>query len=164
MSDDDLGILRADTLKFTRDQDGRVFLHRHANTIAVGSVMSAFPLTSPIKMVSIRDEEGTEIGLIDDVRRLDPDSQRIIREELERSYFMPRITDVLDVREELNVVIWEVETNRGPRKFEVRHVRQNIRRMGRRRLVIKDVDGNRYEIRDWIKLPPLAQKLIQNYL
>ena len=112
----------------------------------------------------IRDEEGTEIGLLDDVRGLDPDSQRIIRDELERSYFMPRITDVLDVREELNVVIWEVETNRGPRKFEVRHVRQNIRRMGRRRLVIKDVDGNRYEIRDWIKLPPLAQKLIQNYL
>jgi len=160
----ELVIIRAGTVKFSRDADGRVILHRGGQSQPVGSIMSAFPLTSPAKMVSIRDEEGTEIGLLDDIRGLDPDSQRIIRDELERSYFMPRVTDVRDVREELNVVIWEVETNRGPRKFEVRHVRQNIRRMGRRRLVIKDVDGNRYEIRDWIKLPPLAQKLIQNYL
>lgn len=164
MPQQDLVVLRGESLRFTRDPDGRVLMHRAGTTTPVGAVMSAFPLTRPARMVSLRDEEGAEIGLLEDVRQLDPDSQRVIREELERSYFMPRITDVFDIREELNVVIWEVETNRGPRKFEVRHVRQNVRRMGRRRLVIKDVDGNRYEIRDWIKLPPLAQKLIQNYL
>jgi len=35
--------------------------------------------------------------------------------------------------------------------------------MGLRRLVIKDVDGNRYEIRDWQELPSAAHKLIQVY-
>jgi hypothetical protein len=157
-------VIKASEVRFARNAEGRVVLIRGTDPEVVGNVMSAFPLTSPGRMVSVRDEEGQEIGLLDDIHGLDPESRQIIRAELERSYFMPRITDILDVREEHRVVTWEVETNRGPRTFQVRHVRQNVRRMGRRRLVIKDVDGNRYEIRDWMDLPPLAQKLIQIYL
>ena len=77
---------------------------------------------------------------------------------------MPRVTDILDLRERMNGVEWEVQTNRGPRSFQVRHVRWSVRRIGPRRLVIKDVDGNRYEIRDWMQLSPASQKLLEPYL
>lgn len=164
MSDEDRVAFQAADLRVERDEDGRLTLHLSDGAHPVGSVMSAFPLTRPGTMVSFRDEEGEEIGILDDVRQLDPASRQIMAHELERSYFMPAITDILDITEELGVVSWEVETNRGQRTFQVRHVRRNIRKMGRRRLVIKDVDGNRYEIGDWLKLPPLAQKLIQVYL
>ena len=142
----------------------KLVLHRDDSVQSVGSVMSVFPLTRPARMVALRDADGDEIGILDDVRKLDPASRGIMAEELERAYFMPAINDILDVREELRVVTWDVVTDKGPRTFQVRHVRQNVRRMGRRRLVIKDVDGNRYEIRDWLKLPPFAQKMIQIYL
>ena len=164
MSEDEEILIRAADVRFTRNAEGRVVMASGGETRVVGNVMSAFPLTSAGRMVSVRDQEGQELGLLDDVHGLDPDSREIVREELERSYFMPRVKDILDIKEELNVVTWEVVTNRGPRTFDVRHVRQNVRRMGPRRLVIKDVDGNRYEIRDWMNLPPLAQRLIQIYL
>jgi hypothetical protein len=157
-------LLAASNVRFLRNADDRVVMIRDGEALALGNVMSAFPLTGPGKMVSVRDEEGEELGVLDDIHALDAESRQVLREELERSYFMPRITDILDVREELSVVTWEVETNRGFRTFHVRHVRQNVRKLGRRRLVIKDVDGNRYEVKDWITLPPHAQKLIQNYL
>ena len=163
MADDD-SFIPASDVRFGRDADGRVVMIQGNDTRMIGNLLSAFPLTRPGRMVSVRDEEGREIGVLDDIRGLDPDSLSILHEELERSYFMPRITDIADIREEHRVVTWEVVTDRGERKFEVRSVRQNVRRMGGRRLVIKDVDGNRYEVRDWMGLPALAQKLIQIYL
>jgi hypothetical protein len=162
--EDDAFVFDAAEVRIERDDDGRLTLHREGHAQPLGSIMAAFPLTRPGRMVSLRDLEGEEIGLLDDVARLDPQSREIMTAELERAYFMPSIHDILDIREELGVVTWDVETDRGPRTFQVRRVRQNIRKMGRRRLVIKDVDGNRYDIADWLRLPPSAQNLIQVYL
>lgn len=164
MSDEDHFVIQATEVRLSRSPEGQLVLHQDDSVQSVGSVMSVFPLTRPARMVALRDADGDEIGILDDVRKLDPASRGIMAEELERAYFMPAINDILDVREELRVVTWDVVTDKGPRTFQVRHVRQNVRRMGRRRLVIKDVDGNRYEIRDWLKLPPFAQKMIQIYL
>ena len=157
-------ILQGGQIRFRRDENDEVLLLADGREQVVANVLSAFPLTHPTSMVSLRDPEGREIGILEDVGGLDPESARILREALERSYFMPRITDIHDIKEVLNVVEWEVQTNKGPRTFQVRRVRQNVRRMGLRRLVIKDVDGNRYEVRDWIELPAYAQKLLEPYL
>ena len=164
MPDESNFLIDAASMRILKTEKGRLELHHDGRVQAVGSIVAAFPLTRPGTMVSLRDEEGDEIGVLDSVAQLDAASQEVMREELERSYFMPVIGDILDVREELGVVTWEVETDRGPRTFQVRNVRQNVRKMGNRRLVIKDVDGNRYEVRDWLGLQPLAQKLLQIYL
>ena len=38
------------------------------------------------------------------------------------------------------------------------------RQIGRRRVIIRDVDGNRYEIQDWTALPPRSYKQFEEYL
>ncbi len=152
------------TVRIRRDDDGFVQLHRDGQAEPVAGVMSLFPLTRPQGMVSLRAPGGAEIGIIEDVRGLDAQSRHIVEEELERSYFMPVITDILGLDEQLSVVEWDVQTNKGPRVFHVRSVRRNVRKMGSRRLIIKDVDGNRYEIPDWMDLPIGAQRLIEPYL
>ena len=164
MPDESNFLIDAVAVRIVKTEKGRLELHRDGRVEPVGSIVSAFPLTGPGAMVSLRDEEGDEIGILDNVARLDPASREVMKGELERSYFMPVISDIVDIREELGVVTWEVETDRGPRTFQVRNVRQSIRKMANRRLVIKDVDGNRYEVRDWLGLQPLAQKLLQIYL
>ncbi|MFO7899799.1 MAG: DUF1854 domain-containing protein [Planctomycetota bacterium] len=157
-------MMPAADVRFRRNQEGRVVLERDGGATPVSSIVAAFPLTHRQRMISVRDSEGAEIGILDDIRRLDPNSRTVVDHELERTYFMPRVTDVLDIEEDLNVVEWDVETDKGPRRFQVRSVRKNVRRFGRRRVVIKDVDGNRYEIRDWTALPRLSQTLVEPYL
>ncbi|MBS3733779.1 MAG: DUF1854 domain-containing protein [Phycisphaerae bacterium] len=157
-------LIRAEAVRLRRSDDGGVVLIRDGREQSVGRITAAYPLTHPRRLVSLRDADGQEVGLLDNVKDLDADSRQIVRQELDRSYFMPRIMDVVDLREELNVVRWDVQTNKGPRTFLVRNVRRNVRRIGQRRFVIKDVDGNRYEIRDWITLPSAAQKLLEPYL
>ena len=157
-------LLSPDDVRLSRDDRGDVILTSGGRSQVVARVLSAFPLTHPEGMVSLRDEQGNEIGILADAGKLDDKSMKIVAEALERSYFMPRIVDIFGISERLNIVEWEVDTDRGLRTFHVRHIRQNIRRVGRRRLVIKDVDGNRYEIRDWMNLPAAAQRPLEPYL
>ncbi len=164
VSDEKNFLIAAGDVHFRRDAHGNVQLDRAGQVQIVASMIAAFPLTHPDGMVSLRDSEGVEIGILDSAGQLDDESMKIVLDALERSYFMPRILDIFDITDAMNVVEWIVETDRGARVFHVRYVRQNIRRIGMRRLVIKDVDGNRYEIHDWIDLPVLAQKLLEPYL
>ena len=151
-------------LRFRRDSEGNVILLRGQDSCLVGSVTAVFPLTDPNSLVSLRDPDGNEIGIIDGATKLDHDSRKIVRQELDRSYFMPQITDIHEIDEQHNLVLWRVETNRGLRDFYVRHLRQNMRRIGLRRHVVKDVDGNRYEIADWATLPTGAQHILEPYI
>jgi hypothetical protein len=157
-------VLHAADARFERDADGTVWLRTASARQAVSSMQGAFPLTHRLRMISLRDLDGNEIAMLDEVRDLDAASARIVEQELQRSYFMPRITDIYDIHEAHNVVEWDVETDKGPRTFQVRGVRKNVRRIGDRRLVVKDVDGNRYEIRDWTQLSDHPQELLEPYL
>jgi len=157
-------LITAEQVHFRRDEDDRIVLDYDGSRTQVSRIVAAFPLSDRQKMISVRDAEGVEIGILDHIGRLDPQSRAIVDHELERTYFMPRITDIRDIKEDLKVVDWDVETDKGPRQFQVRGVRRNIRRIGRRRVVVKDVDGNRYEIRDWSALSRDAQMLLEPYL
>ncbi len=163
-SSDDIKLYEAKRVSFRRNDEGDVLLVEDGQERLIANIVSAFPLTHPRRMVSLRDQEGREIGILDRVRDLDGDSRQIVATELDRSYFMPRIKDIMDVQEKLGVTTWDVETNRGPRTFQVRRARHDVRRIGPQRFVVRDVDGNRYEIRDWMALPAPAQKLIEGYV
>lgn len=164
-SKDHFIILDAKNIRLERDERlGSVFMTYGDEQNRVGVISMAFPLSNPKHWLLVRDEEGEEIGIIDDFRRLDSQSKNIARAELEKSYFLPDITDVNHIKEEMNVVTWEVETNRGARTFMVRSVRQNIRRIAGFGILIKDVDGNRYRIRDYRELPPEAQQMVEEYI
>jgi len=157
-------LLDANDVRFERDSEDQVRMRRGGETHNVGTVAMAFPLSNPKRMVVVRDESGGEMGILDDLRGLDADSRGVIKEELEKSYFMPRIVDVERIEEELNVVTWRVATDRGPRTFLVRATRTSIRKLGGRRLIIRDVDGNRFLISDWLELPPRARRLVEEHL
>jgi hypothetical protein len=157
-------IIRAGAVRFERDPKGAVWMVRDETRTPVSSVVAAFPLSHRESMVSVRDSEGEEIGILDDLHSLDDPSRAVVEYELDRTYFMPRIIDIIEIDEALNVVEWFVETNKGPRRFQAHSVQKNVRRIGHRRLVIKDVDGNRYEVQDWTVLPPAAQALLEPYL
>ena len=72
----------------------------------------------------------------------------IVEEELARRYFTPKIERVVSVKEEMGVVAWEVETDRGARRFIVRNLRDNTFPLGPNRLMMTDMEGNRYEFPD----------------
>ena len=77
---------------------------------------------------------------------------------------MPCINAILSIDEVLGVESWTVVTNKGERGFEVRDPRNNVRAIGKGRVIINDVDGNRYEIRDWRRLDRKSVSLLAKHL
>ncbi len=123
-----------------------------------------FPISSGDRFIALRAEKGRELGIIGDVGELDHESQQALRAELERSYFRPRITRILAITEQYHVPRWDVETDRGPRIFELRSSRRDMRILTGGRVLIRDVDGNLYEIPDHRQLDAQSRTIIDTQI
>jgi hypothetical protein len=152
------------SVELSRDAEGRVLLrHGSSDKPVPVEIRRAFPWSAETEYVSIRGEDKKEILLIDRLDRHGEEIQRIIREELERHYFIPRIRKVFRILEEFEIGIWDVETDRGRTTFRVR-TRDSVRLLGTKRAMIEDADGNFYEIPDLDELDPRSQETIDGYM
>jgi hypothetical protein len=133
----------------------------HANV----RVVPAFPITRPHRFLYFRDEEGNELGLLVDPRRLNRESRDLVLDQADQVYFMPRITRIIRVDEQTSgVATWEVETDRGWSRFEMVPRSESVWYVGRDRVLIRDVDGNRYLIEDTNALDSRSRRWSELYL
>ncbi|MFP4175983.1 MAG: DUF1854 domain-containing protein [Planctomycetota bacterium] len=154
-----------DSIRLKRHENGKdVVLELNGETHLISRVASAFPISASEEVVVFFDAEGEEIGMLQDPEGLEEQSRELLQHELERSYFMPRILEIEDMAEELGVESWTVVTNKGKRTFEIRAPRRNVRKVGDNRVIIKDVDANRYEIEDWTRLDRNSLRLLMRHL
>lgn len=124
----------------------------------------AFPLTATGQFIILKNEDGAEIGAIRDIATLDEESREILETDLERTYFAPVILQVNKLEENFHVPKWDVETDRGHRVFEVRSRRRDIRILPEGRILLRDADGNRYEIPDYRKLDPVSRAFVETLI
>jgi len=111
-------------------------------------LVSLFPLSCPYEYISISDSEGVEIGVVRSLAELDADSQRIGVLRLQCRYLLPVVQRILSVKERFGSLKWEIETDCGCRSFVTKNTRDTTVRLSTNRLLLCDIDGNRYEIRD----------------
>jgi hypothetical protein len=136
--------------------DGRV----HSNV----RVTLAFPVSRPKQFIYLLDEEGQELGLITDIRRMERETRDLLLDQADQSYFMPRITRILHVDENMGIGRWEVETDRGDSSFEVVSRSESHWYVGRNKVVVRDADGNRYLIEDITTLDIRSRHMLDLYL
>ena len=127
-------------------------------------VKRAFPLSCDDCFIVVQDREGQEIGSLARLDSLDRASRQAVEEELERAYFSPHIQRIVNVTVANRVPRWEVETDRGPRAFEIYSSRRDIRHLGGGRVLVQDADGNRYEIPDYRLLEPASRALVEEMI
>lgn len=148
-------------VRFVRTEDQRLYLETDSGREGPVKVNNPFPLTDPTGYVVVSDTSGEFVGLIKDFLKLDPDSLALVQEGLEESYFLPRITKIDRIDDRYRVMTWYVQTDRGPRRFEVTSRRRDIRWLSDNHVVIQDVDGNRYEIADLSQLDKTSRDLLE---
>ena len=123
----------------------------------------AFPVSETNRYISLMDEESNEIGIIEDIKHLPHESRQILVEELQRRYFMPKITKINALEGQFGITQWVVETSQGDVQFSLRS-RYDIVTLGNGRILIKDADGNRYEIENYHKLDPKSLALLETQM
>ena len=127
-------------------------------------VVCAAPLSQPDRYICLLDEKNEVICTVEDPIDLDEVSQRIVKEEIEQRYMTAIIKRIESLRSEFGVSYWEVQTDRGDREFVVRNVSENAQWITDRRLLLLDVDGNRFEIANLEVLDKKSRGLIEMVL
>ena len=159
-----VNILDPKKIRISRDESGRLkIIFKGGAEVIVKRIIKAFPLTMPWRYIILIDENDQEIGVIKAIKDLDESSRRILVEQLEKIYFIPKITKIHQIKEEFGVLLWETETNKGPRRFEVTS-RRDIKKIGKRRIIIKDADGNLYDIPDYARLDQRSKVLLETVI
>jgi ABC-type glutathione transport system ATPase component len=122
------------------------------------------PLSDPEHYVSFLNDRGEEICMIRDPADLDETSRQILREELARRYMTASVERIYSVHSELSISYFDVQTNRGRREFVVQNIHESTRWLGEGRLLLIDVDGNRFEIPMLDALDKRSARLITRLL
>ena len=122
-----------------------------------------FPLTQPDQYISLLDAHKNELGLIEDINQLQKADQTLLTEELQKCYFMPRITKIHSLEGQFGVTQWEAETDSGSVFFDLRS-RNDITALDGGRVLIRDIDGNRYEIVNYHRLDPKSIALLETQI
>lgn len=161
----EIELLTPDNTVLTRTPGGFLTLEYKSKTYPRINVFRAFPFTQPMRFISIRDasEKNEEIGMIGDLHDWPVETRELLLEQIDIRYFTPRIVKISSVKEEFGFAYWEVVTDRGDMKFTT-SIWNPVIRIGGNRLLVNDLDSNRYEIDDLTKLSRREIKLIDLFL
>ena len=162
----EMRFLTKDNATFARTEGGFVSLKFGDKEYKRVGVYLTFPLTNPEEFISIReaDEKAKEIGMVEDLSKLPKDQQEMIREQIRLRYFMPVIKKILDIKEEYGYAYWHVETSFGVCRFTTHMSGDVVVHLTDSRLLVKDIDGNRYEIPDFNALGVQEKKKLDLFI
>ena len=123
-----------------------------------------FPFEKLWEFISVMDEEQREIGIIRDVTAFDEATRTLLTDELNRRYYAPEILSIISFKERYGFSYWKVKTPDGEVSFTLHDTFRSIIRAGEKRMILLDVDGNRFEIPDVDALDRRSYKKIELYL
>ncbi|MEF3303517.1 DUF1854 domain-containing protein [Paenibacillus sp. GYB003] len=124
-------------------------------------VHCSFPHTNKRIYLSIRTFENKEIGMIRSLDDFPAGVAELLEEQVKIRYFAPEITKVVKIREEFGYSYWETETTSGVCRFTVRSGGNNVKLVGENRLLVLDVDGNRFVIPDLEKISDKEYRMVE---
>ena len=143
----ELEYLDATKLLFTKRGDALVLTVENDRSYLKVRAVRAFPLSEINEFIGLLDAiSGREIGMLLHLRDLDVAARQLIQHEIDKRYFIPKISNIIQAKKEFGAVYWDVDTDRGNRQFILRGIRDSIHEIEPGRFLISDVDGNRLEV------------------
>ncbi len=125
----------------------------------------AMPFKLPDDYISVQDMDSKELFLIRTLYEFSEEQVKLITWHLKKRYYTPKILQLNAIKDKLGYLYFDIVTEVGPKSFALRDPTHNIRRIDDgRRIVIVDVDGNRYEIPDVSRMGSKDFRRIEPYL
>jgi len=164
----DIGFLDISQAKFFKTQGGFTGLNYKDKEYKRISLRRALPLGDPRSYISVADPENKEIGIIHNLSDLAEDQMQIVLDELDSRYYCPEVYEILSIKDKLGYVYMEMviggKSGKTNKTCAVKDVNRNIRMLKGDRLIIFDVDGNRYIVPSLDGLDKKSLKQLEPYL
>ncbi len=135
----------------------------HGETTFVDRLARAFPHSNPDQFVSLMDELGHEIGIIENPKKLDGASRNLLEAELKAIYFVPTISAITSVVSKGTGSQWTVDTDDGEYTFRILG-RDALKGDEPPAIEITDEHGKRYRIDNYWDLDADSRDLTSDLL
>jgi len=158
--------LKEENVTFERVGGGFLSLRMGEEYYPRVNVVRMFPFSDSGKFISIRNAEDKkeEIGIVEDLDTLQPAVKEMLLEQLSLRYFTPIIKRVKNIKDEYGYSYWDVVTDRGECKFTVKMGGKSISHLSEDRVLITDIDENRFEIECVSKMTAKERKKLDLFL
>lgn len=148
---------------FTQNEHGELtYTSPDTGSVKVTSSL-CFPWMKDNEFISIRDEQGTEITLIEKLTELDEISKQAVIQSLLTETFMMNIIAINKINTEFEIRHWDVITQQGPYLFQTQ-IDYWPQRLNKTGILIHDVAGNIFYIADLNSLNEKSQQLLWPFL
>ncbi|MBP3754880.1 MAG: DUF1854 domain-containing protein [Lachnospiraceae bacterium] len=152
--------------KFSATEGGFISLDLNGKHYDRVKVVRLFPFTDANKYLSIREYGGAskEIGIIEDLDAMPEETKSLIEHQLTLCYFTPVISKIYSIKDEYGYAYFHVLTDKGECKFAINMGSNAVSKLSDTRLIIQDVDENRFEIRDTDALTQKEKRMLDLFM
>jgi len=126
-------------------------------------VFQCFPWSGPARFISLRDFDDNEVTLVENINDLDVLSRQALERALIAAGFVLEIVALESVEEDFEIRNWKVKTLQGKRTFQTL-LDESMRKVPGNGVLIEDVAGDLFYIRDPATLDKKSQKLLWAFL
>jgi len=126
-------------------------------------IIRAFPISDPENGFSIVNHDGHELVWFESFNQLSYENQRIAQASLEQIEFIPVISKITNLNTYALPSIWDIETDRGMTRLKLK-TEQDIRRVSSEALLITDVNGIQYLIKNRKTLDKFSKKVLDRFM
>jgi len=146
-SEGELEYLDARKLSFAKRGDALILTIEGDRSYLKVRAVRAFPLSELAEFIGLIDAiNGHEIGMLRHLCDLEGSAKQLIQHEIDKRYFIPKVTRIIQAKKEFGTIYWDIETDRGARQFVMRGLRDSVHEIEPGRYLVNDVDGNRVEV------------------
>ena len=150
---------------FTQTEGGFLSLDTEGTHYDRVRIVRLFPFSDANRYLSVREyDSGREIGIIEDLDKIPVESRKAIEHQLMLSYFTPVISKIYKIKDEYGYAYFHVLTDKGECRFAINMGSNAVSKLSDTRLIIMDVDENRFEIRDVEALSQKERRMLDMFL
>lgn len=161
-----INLLTTENCEFYETPGGFAALKTSDEDYGHVNIICTFPFSAPKEYLSVRELENKqdEIGIIRSLSDFDDVTKALIEKQLKLRYFMPEILKIYSIKEEYGYTYWSVLTDKGKVRFTSASGSSGTVIQEGNRVIIKDSDENRFEIKDIAALSTKEMKKLDLYL
>ena len=143
---------------------GRTFASVDGQAETPVRVAWARPLSGWGHDLVLVDEKKHEVAMVSDLAELDEPSRAVVAADLSERYIVSTVRKVHATKTHFGVRYWDVETDRGRRRFAVKDPSQSVLHLTEDRMMVRDTLGNSFAIESFAKLDKRSRQLVENVL
>lgn len=158
--------LNDENAKFERTGTGFLSLKVGEEFYPRVQVVRMFPFSDKNQFISIRtaEERSKEIGIVENIATVSRETAEMLEEQLTLHYFTPVIKKINKIKDEYGFAYWNVVTEHGECNFTIRMGGNSVIHLSDTRILIMDIDENRFEIPDMNALTANERKKLDLFL